>query len=631
LEDLHWADSASLDLLNDLVTEQQNIPFLLIGLARPMLFERRPTWGSGQSFHKRITLEPLDKRESRELAREILQKVADPPKELRDLLVERAEGNPFYMEELVKMLIEDRVVVKGDNKWTAEPSRLAHVRVPTTLVGLLQARLDTLLYPEKLALQRAAVMGRVFYDGALRALDAHDETTLRDLDGILKNLTERGFVYRRETSAFAGNVEYIFSQAMLREAVYETLLRRQLRAYHAGVAEWLGKASGERRGEYLPLIAEHYEKADENEKAAAALREAGDRALILSAFADAKGFFERALTLSEAEKGPRAEVAELECKLGEAHHRLSDFATAQSHTETALTFARQLNSDILVATALAQLGALASDLGDYARVETYLTEALPLARAGDDPETLARVLYGLGDLNWRRGGFDAAHSYLNESLTIARATGNTTRELYALNRMAAVTINQNELGEAERLLKEVHTLALAAGNRERAMTALNNLGVVADIRGDFAAVYDYAQQALALARELGAPQNIALYLINLGEVSIKRGDRGAARKQLREGLSLAQQLGARPTAVSAVMYFARLAATEHDTPRALALLGMTQRDPSFTADNRRNLEQMLAEWALDPAVVEAGLAKGAELSWDEVIKELLKEDVTRSY
>jgi predicted ATPase len=262
LEDLHHADDVSLDLLNALVAQAPNLPLLLICLARPALLERRPNWGSGQPFHRRIVLAPLDRRSSRNLARELLQKVDELPKTLRDLLVERSEGNPLYMEELVKMLIEDRVILKqGAGAWRVEELRLAGLRVPPTLRGLLQARFDTLLAPEKLTLQRAAVIGRVFFDGALAALDGVDESHVADLPRVLQALVAQGFIERHETSAFAGNVEYSFAQAMLRDLIAETLVSRQRQIYHRAMADWL--AAGERAAEYGPLIAEHYEQAGE--------------------------------------------------------------------------------------------------------------------------------------------------------------------------------------------------------------------------------------------------------------------------------------------------------------------------------------------------------------------------------
>ena len=216
LEDIHHADEATLALLTALVSEHRDLPLLVVCLARPELFERRPTWGSGQEFHTRLELRPLDRRESRALVREILQQVDEVPRTLRDLLVERSEGNPYYMEELVKMLLDERVIARegegeGEARWRVEAARVDRLSVPATLVGLLQARLDGLLYPERLALQRAAVVGRVFWDGALVALDAADETHLDDLPGVLRRLAEGEFVHVRETTAFHGHTEYVFS------------------------------------------------------------------------------------------------------------------------------------------------------------------------------------------------------------------------------------------------------------------------------------------------------------------------------------------------------------------------------------------------------------------------------------
>ncbi|NJO84747.1 MAG: hypothetical protein HC828_19590, partial [Blastochloris sp.] len=134
LEDLHLADDASLDLISEMVEACQDMRMLVSLTARPTLLERRPNWGSGQDYHTRLELKPLSKRDSRNLAREILKQVKRLPKELRDLLVDRSEGNPYYMEELVKLLIEDRVIQKFGNEWRVEETRLENIPVPPTLI-----------------------------------------------------------------------------------------------------------------------------------------------------------------------------------------------------------------------------------------------------------------------------------------------------------------------------------------------------------------------------------------------------------------------------------------------------------------------------------------------------------------
>jgi class 3 adenylate cyclase len=151
LEDIHWADDSSLDLLDYLVASVPDTRLLVVCLARPTLFERRPSWGEGQEIHTQINLRPLSRRASRVLVGEILQKTEGVPDELRDLIVEGAEGNPFYVEELIRMLIEDGVILLGEDHWRVELGQLAGVRVPPTLTGVLQARLDSLPPEEKTA------------------------------------------------------------------------------------------------------------------------------------------------------------------------------------------------------------------------------------------------------------------------------------------------------------------------------------------------------------------------------------------------------------------------------------------------------------------------------------------------
>ena len=209
----------------------------------PELLERRPAWGQGQSFHTPEQSRSTDERAATG-GRICCRKLPQPSRSLRDLLVERAEGNPLFMEELVKMLLEDRVLVKeSENTWRVEESRLGSLRVPPTLAGLLQARFDSLLYREAHS-PRASVLGRIFYDTALAALDAADESShVTDLPGMLKHLEEHEFIYRRDTSSFAGSREYIFAQTMLRDQIYATLVSRQIKTYHAAMARWLARAS----------------------------------------------------------------------------------------------------------------------------------------------------------------------------------------------------------------------------------------------------------------------------------------------------------------------------------------------------------------------------------------------------
>ncbi len=258
LEDFQWVDDYSLDMLNRFVTENPDLRLMVICITRPELYQRRPGWGEGRDLFQRIDLEPLSKRDTRRLVREILQYVEKVPDELRDMIVDRSEGNPYYVEELVKVLIEDGVVVKdGPTQWRVQLDKLASTRVPASLNGLLQSRIDALSSEERLVMQRASVIGHVFWDRSLLALEIADNVPLEDIGAVLEQLREREMIYVREESAVEKSREFIFRHAILRDVVYQSLTFSQRREYHLAAVEWYNRIGADRPDEYAELIAHH--------------------------------------------------------------------------------------------------------------------------------------------------------------------------------------------------------------------------------------------------------------------------------------------------------------------------------------------------------------------------------------
>jgi class 3 adenylate cyclase/tetratricopeptide (TPR) repeat protein len=305
LEDIHWTDESSLDAIRRLARLTPDLPLLIVCLAREQLFEQRPYWGEGEPYHRKISLEPLSKRESRKLVSEILQFVDQVPLELRELLVSGAEGNPFYLEELVKMLIEQGVILTGEfdslgiERWHVATDKLAQVELPTTLAGVLQARLDSLAVAEKRILQQAAVVGRTFWDQLLAHLYSHDNGIQdgRELADVFQVLRGKELIFRHEESAISGAVEYTFKHDLLREVVYETVLVKERKRYHGLVADWLQENSGERLGENYGLIGEHLERAGRVKRAIQSYKQAGEHALNTYANQEAESYYRRALAL----------------------------------------------------------------------------------------------------------------------------------------------------------------------------------------------------------------------------------------------------------------------------------------------------------------------------------------------
>ncbi len=255
VEDIHWADPALLDILQEM-TEKVTGPLILICPARPELAERRPDWGGGRRNHTSIFLDPLTPGESDALVG-LLLAIADLPARLRQTIMETAEGNPFFLEEIVRQLIDQGHIIREGHGWVAGDD-LGTVEIPDTVHGVLVARIDLLKPLEKRVLQRAAVVGRVFWPSPIARL-LNGEAA--DVDTVLDHLEERELIQSRLGSSLAGEPEYIFKHVLTREVAYEMLPRRERGAAHAEVAAWIEESTGDRTSELVELVAHHWLEA----------------------------------------------------------------------------------------------------------------------------------------------------------------------------------------------------------------------------------------------------------------------------------------------------------------------------------------------------------------------------------
>ena len=261
IEDIHWADPALLDLLEELADRIVG-PVVFLCPARPQLTERRPDWGGGRRNVSSIALDPLSPAESDRLVGFLLA-IDDLPAAVHDTILDRAEGNPFFIEEIVRHLIDEGRIVREAGRWRAG-SGINDVAIPDTIQAVLAARIDLLDPVEKRALQRAAVVGRVFWPGPVGLLLNGDRVRLRE---TLDRLEDRELVLSRLSSSIAGEPEFIFKHILTREVAYESLPRRERAGAHAAVASWIEQTAGERSREFSELLAYHYVEAYEGTRA----------------------------------------------------------------------------------------------------------------------------------------------------------------------------------------------------------------------------------------------------------------------------------------------------------------------------------------------------------------------------
>ena len=602
LDDVHWADEGSLDFINYLFQVNRDVPTFLLCLTRPSLFERRSSWASIESAFIRIDLQPLDKRASRELTLELLQRLDPVPAALRDLVTSAAEGNPFYMEELVKMLFDEGAIVADGERWTVVPDKLLAAHVPPTLTGVLQARLDSLPAAEKLALQQAAVVGFVFWDQALAALDA------RSVE-VLGSLVRRELAHPHDSHTFDGLREYVFRHQILHQVAYDSVLKRDRRAYHAAVADWLGQVGGDRAGEILGLTAEHFEHAGDAARACeffcraaeyAAARYANEamvshvaRALALAPDDDHATRW-RLLVVREKylrfQDDPLAHTADLEAleqlanSLGDdarraeaAHCRASTLNTrgehvaARTYAQDALGLASRAGAQTLAVQVSCTLADALIRQGLYAEAQQVVDAQLVTARHGADTEAESALLLVVGMIAMERGDLmRGAHSF-ERSLQIDRNSGNLRNQSLELNNLGAIYSLLGDYTRARRHLDDGLRVSRSAGRRDLEASMLVNLASVANLQADDASTLAYANKAREVATACGQRDLVAYARLVGGHAELALGRFSFANDAYRESRDLLHELQMRRQQVlDPVAGLARVALARGDLAAALA-------------------------------------------------------------
>ncbi|HET9498276.1 MAG TPA: adenylate/guanylate cyclase domain-containing protein, partial [Candidatus Limnocylindria bacterium] len=249
VEDMHWAEDDLCDLIDTLVAQVEG-PLLVIVTARPEMLDRRPAWGGAWGRTSAMRLEALPAADTGQLLESLIGTKVPPA--IHQIVVERAEGNPFFVEELIGTLIDRGVMARSNGTWQFSDLP-AGFSVPDTVQAVLAARIDLLPAAEKAALQAAAVIGRTFWTGPVYELLAGENPDI----GVLE---ERDFVRRRPGSSMAGEREYVIKHALTREVAYASLPKARRARLHAGFAAWLERHA-EARDELAPLLAHHYAEA----------------------------------------------------------------------------------------------------------------------------------------------------------------------------------------------------------------------------------------------------------------------------------------------------------------------------------------------------------------------------------
>jgi class 3 adenylate cyclase/tetratricopeptide (TPR) repeat protein len=466
-EDLHWADAALLEFIEHIVEWSSGVPILIIASARPELFEHRPGWGAGTRNATTISLSPLTDAETTQLLSALLSE-AVLPAEMHATLLERAGGNPLYAEEFIRMLFDSGLLQQGGRLRTIDPS--VEIPMPDNIQALIAARLDTLTPERKSLLHSAAVVGKVFWSGALESLEVLDEQALRR---SLQELVRKELIRPARTSSIEGQQEYSFWHALISDVAYRQIPRRQCADKHAGVAGWLEGVAGERVADHAEVLAHHYESALELLSAsrmtdrAAEMVEPTVRFLVLAAERAktlnptvAGRHYEKALGLMFSEDPSRSTVI---LGLAEVLRFAGQFQDSISLAEEALRLSRTAGDQRTEGRALICLSLAYWYMGRGTEARDFSAKAIATHEQVEPAPELAKAYLQASELALFEGHLADGLDWADKALTVAEQLGSPGDAIRARASRAAA---RSELGEEKGLddLLAAYEDALAWGD-----------------------------------------------------------------------------------------------------------------------------------------------------------------------
>jgi predicted ATPase/class 3 adenylate cyclase len=487
-EDLHWADDDLLDFVDYLADSSSEVPFVLVCTARPELLDRRPGWSGGKRNATTISLAPLSDEDTSALISSLLSNGvlrADP----REELLIRAGGNPLYAEEYVRMLVQ------------AEEE----LQLPETIQGIIAARLDTLLPDEKALIQVGATVGKVFWVGSLAATLAGGRL---EIERGLAALERKEFVRRERRTSVAGETAYVFRHSLVRDVAYGQIPRARRAELHRRVAEWVESLAVDRPEDLADMVAHHYSTAleltrvsrrpegDLAERARRALRDAGDRAAALNAFAPAARFYADALQLWPEDD---AEYAQLLFRHGRAL-----FFSADEGEESLTRAAEEL-----------------LDAGDR--------------ESASEAETL------VGELRWIEGDREEAFGHFEGAAKLLGDEPDSRSKAYVLANLARFRMIADEAERSIPVGREALQMAEQLGLDDMQANVLSTVGIARLMTGDLAGKDD-VEQAIRIAESAGSPEVIRGYN-NLASTNASLGNLRTAFELYAQATSAAQRFG----------------------------------------------------------------------------------------
>ncbi len=547
IEDYHWIDSTSLELLKFIFDVPESIPLLVLCLSRvekesegyqmKEYLKKR----LGNNF-KEITLQALSVEASHQLVDNLL-KLSGLSPDVKDNVLSKAEGNPFYLEEILRSLIEHGYLIHESGVWKAT-TQLSISDIPDTVQEIIVTRLDQLESDLKGLLQKASVIGRIFY--------VHILEDLAKINSLMMSLylaTLEEFEYIRQSTKET-EIKYIFKHPLVQEVVYNSVPKKNLRELHSHVAEIVEKLFRHRLEEFTEILAHHYAHSDSHDKAVEWLKKAGLRAKKRYANEEAIKYFQRVISILKEAKDRSASYILSQQK---AYEALGDIHTLQGAYAEAIkdydAMYRISEEKVARATAKRKKAKVYFNQSKYDDALKIVVNAKKMLKEKSPEAALeqAEIHHVRSSIYQVKGLTSEAQQEIEMALSLIEEVEFSNRvkriNVKCFSSLGGIFRAQGDYDKAIKVYQKSKTLLQELNDKQEIANVTYQLGVVYHLKGDYQKAIEFNEQGLAILEEIGDKKGIGQTSGNLGIMHAYLGDYAKALEFHQKNLAISEEIG----------------------------------------------------------------------------------------
>jgi class 3 adenylate cyclase/predicted ATPase len=541
LDDLHWIDPLSLELIYFLMdTVPVESPLMLLCIYRPERTD--PCWGIGETAPKKVSdayteifLQRLSPDDSRRLLESLID--LEEAEALKEMILEKSGGNPFYMEEVLRSLIDDKLLVRTDGKWIVR-GEVSEIRVPDSLDQVINARIDKLEDEPKYVLQKSSVIGREFEYIILKEVTPDVPV----LDDHLERLCALDMLHPADEEF----LRYVFGHIVTYDITYSSITAPRRRRYHGQVGDCIERLYRESLERFYGILAHHYGESDNHTKAVVYLTLAGHQARMLYDNQNARSFYRAGLERFERLSDEEAE--KLEKYKGEIYEGLGDVLQILGEYDEAIEYyLKRLDTAISPshrASIKRRIGLVYEKKGEWNKVMDYFDQALNELKVEPDEVEEARIYNAIGKFYYNRGEYPKAIETLSRVLELVEGSENYDVLVDTYRFLGNCYYRQGQYDKTRELYHRGVQIAERINDVMQLAFYYNNLGMFYGQLSDLDKASEYLHKSYREKEKIGYADGLIVTLGNLARIYNAKGDTDAASRCIAQAYQIAEGIGA---------------------------------------------------------------------------------------